>query len=458
MNSDTHPKMPGPALAHCLLFSLVLSTAAGVAQAAPAQIPAVELKAALHFPDGKPGRPTYLRTVKRRFDAGAGPIGELQGGWFCGRRGDIQWNNKTSEAILPNGQITARFKQLLQQANFPVPTPSDALFEEKANVGASKERKDELHVGVLIKEVSTNLCSKSTNSWTGEAYLKLFWQVFAPEQQKVVFETTTEGRFHTADKALDGQVSAIPVEAFVAAARNLLAEPGFLTAVSTPADTTVLAGIAGAIAASAPADNAKLTIDGVATADNDALSKNITLLRTAVATVFGDAGSGSGFFIGRSGWLLTNQHVVGSAKFVKVRLATGRELVGEVQRTAALRDVALVKTEPAGVPPMPIRLTDPAIGEDVYALGSPLGDAFNTTLTRGILSGVREISSQQYLQSDVAILPGNSGGPLLDKSGQVIGITVLGLGAKGIAGMNFFVPVSDAIGKLGLQIQTAATR
>jgi len=127
-------------------------------------------------------------------------------------------------------------------------------------------------------------------------------------------------------------------------------------------------------------------------------------------------------------------------------------LIGEVQRVDAARDVALVKTEPAGVQPLPVRLTDAAIGEDVYALGSPLGDAFNTTLTKGIVSGVREIRNQSYLQSDVAILPGNSGGPLLDKSGQVIGITVMGLGAKGMAGMNFFVPVADALNKLDLQI------
>jgi S1-C subfamily serine protease len=76
-------------------------------------------------------------------------------------------------------------------------------------------------------------------------------------------------------------------------------------------------------------------------------------------------------------------------------------------------------------------------------------------LTKGILGGIRELNQQNYLQSDVAILPGNSGGPLLDRSGQVIGITVMGLGAKGLAGMNFFVPVTDALEKLGLKLTTS---
>lgn len=439
------------ALVACAALSFGMVLIAPSVRATPAQMPAVESKSPLRFPDDTTGRPTFLKTIKRRFEA-TGTIGELQGGWLCTYRGSIQWNTKTTETILPSAVMFARFRKLLERASFPVPVQSDALFEEKSSGSANKDRKDQLHVGVMIKEIATNLCSKSPTSWTGEAYVKLFWQVFAPEQQKVVFEATTEGRFQTNDKPLDGQVSAIPTEAFVAAARNLLAEQGFLTAVATPADPALL--VAGAPSKpAAEGEGPKLVIDGVTPVDGEALTKNITQLRMAMATVFGDVGSGSGFFIGRGGWLLTNQHVVGKAKFVKVRLTTGRELVGEVQRTDAARDIALVKTEPAGIPPMPIRLSDPSIGEDVYALGSPLGDTFNTSLTRGVLSGVREFSAQQYLQSDVAILPGNSGGPLLDKSGQVIGITVMGLGAKGLAGMNFFVPVTDAIRKLDLQFQ-----
>ncbi|MFJ3056251.1 trypsin-like peptidase domain-containing protein [Herbaspirillum sp. NPDC087042] len=114
--------------------------------------------------------------------------------------------------------------------------------------------------------------------------------------------------------------------------------------------------------------------------------------------------------------------------------------------------------EAPGVRPMPLRVDEPGIGEDVYALGSPLGDTFNTTLTRGILSGVRVLKDQEFLQSDVAILPGSSGGPLLDKSGQVVGITVAGLGAKGLAGMNFFIPLASAIDKLNLQLQSPGVK
>jgi len=427
-----------------------IGLASGAAHCAPAIINAVDEKAALVFPEGQYGRPSFLQTIKMRFDM-PGVVGELQNGWRCARSGNIVWSQKSAPALLPARVMMARFRAALEQAHYPVPVVSDSLFVEKKDAGSDpKVRNDKLRVGVLVKEIAANLCTKSSNTWTGEAYLKLFWQVFAPEQQKVIFEATTEGRYQTTDDSpIANEMFAIPGEAFSVAARNLLADPGYLKAVATPADPDLLAAAGSGKAAWASAG--KISIEGARLTD-EPLSKNITLLRSAVITVFGEVGSGSGFFVGRNGMLLTNQHVVGKSKFVKVRLATGRELIGEVQRVDAARDVALVKTEPAGVQPLPVRLTDAAIGEDVYALGSPLGDAFNTTLTKGIVSGVREIRNQSYLQSDVAILPGNSGGPLLDKSGQVIGITVMGLGAKGMAGMNFFVPVADALNKLDLQI------
>lgn len=437
------------------LVLLMAVAAMAVADAAPVSLPTVESKTPLKF-EADGGRPAYLRSIKRRYEPGITPVGELQSGWLCGRRGDLQWNDKTSEVILPAAAMTGQFRALLQQSNVVVPTQSDSIFEDKSVARAAKDRKDELQVGVLIKQVSANLCSKSATSWTGEAYVKLFWQVFAPEQQKVVFEATTEGVYRSLDKAVEGPLSAIPIQAFVAAARNLLADRAFMSAMATPFEPAVGGAAAPASAASAGDAKSRLPLDGAPLTEGEPLSKNITRLRAGVATVFGETGSGTGFFVGRSGWLLTNHHVVGKTKFVKVRLTTGRELVGEVLRGDAARDVALIKTESAGVPPLPVRASEPAIGEEVYALGSPLGDAFQTTLTRGVLSGVREIAGNPFLQSDVAILPGSSGGPLLDKSGQVVGITVMGLGAKGVAGMNFFIPVADALLKLDAQIDTAS--
>jgi serine protease Do len=451
------------------LAALALVSTAGSfslpASATPAVIPMVEEHSPLPFPAGVAGRPSYLSRTVARYSNPASTIGEVQNGFFCNNARNIPWNAKVNALLMPSGAASKRFRTELENAHYPVTVISDAIFTEQKPV----DPQNALQIGVLIKEIGVNMCIKDASRTQGEAYLKLFWQVFAPEQQKVIFETTTEGRFSSSNAAAPSELT---LGAFAVAGRNFMAQPGFIAALSAPyvpnpgiqpappaPGTQNPPGMpppAGGImptpaAPVVPAIQA-LTIGGAAP-NNDALTQKMTQLRAAIGTVYGETGSGSGFFIGNAGYMLSNKHVVGNTKFVRVRLATGRDLVGEVVRVDPLRDVALIKTEPPGVAPMAVRATDPAIGDDVYALGSPLGDAFNSTLTKGILSGYRTMNNLRFLQSDVAILPGNSGGALLDKSGQVIGITVAGLGAKGLAGMNFFIPIEDALSKLSVQVK-----
>jgi S1-C subfamily serine protease len=174
------------------------------------------------------------------------------------------------------------------------------------------------------------------------------------------------------------------------------------------------------------------------------------MLRAAVVTINNGKGTGSGFFVSPDGYLITNQHVVGDVTFVKVKIATGRELVGEVLKSDAKRDVALIKTEPIGAATLGIRTTEANVGDEVYVIGSPLGERFSGTLTRGILSGYRTLNEQRFLQSDAAILPGNSGGPLLDASGKVVGITKAG---TFVGNLNLFIPIGEAITALSLEVK-----
>ncbi|MDB5763694.1 MAG: hypothetical protein JWQ21_2689 [Herminiimonas sp.] len=404
------------------------------ALADPAKVKQVEQKASIAFPEGTAGRTAFLKTVKNRFETPGTKIGELQKGWRCEPSGDIAWTSKVYALFSPKlGKV---FSGELERAHYPIPTVSDTIFDEPKDKDKTKTN-TELHVGMLIKDIAANLCAK-TEGALGGVYMKVFWQIYSPDAQKVVFETTTEGSFQseTPDKALDS----LFIKAYAMAVKNLLAEQGFYDAVTNMSTVPARAS-----------STETLKLKG-AKGSNEPLSKNITTLRSAVVTVIGDTGTGSGFFISHDGYLLTNRHVVGNAKFVKIKLPTGRELVGEVMRSDKARDVALVKTEPILVQPIGLRSSEPNIGEEVYALGSPLGDKFNSTLTRGILSGYRTFEDNRYIQSDVAILPGNSGGPLMDAKGSVVGITVAGLGARGIAGMNFFIPIGDALAKLSVEL------
>jgi S1-C subfamily serine protease len=172
-----------------------------------------------------------------------------------------------------------------------------------------------------------------------------------------------------------------------------------------------------------------------------------------VVLVLAGEGHGSGFLVSRDGYVMTDQHVVGSAKLVTVRWPDGIETVGEVVRADRLRDVALVKTDPRGRDPLPLRAETMRPGETVFAIGAPLEERFQGTVTRGVVSAYRTIEGLRYLQSDVSINPGASGGPLLDERGEVVGMTKSIYRIESApTGINFFTPTRDALDFLGAAV------
>lgn len=146
----------------------------------------------------------------------------------------------------------------------------------------------------------------------------------------------------------------------------------------------------------------------------------------AVVTVKVGTGHGSGFFIGEGGHVMTNAHVVGEARRALARAASGLEATAIVIRTDPARDIALLKVDLPSPPALAIQTGAPRPTDTVYAIGSPIDEALSNTVTRGIVSANRvdKPTGQPFIQADVAISPGNGGGPLFDDQGAVIGLTV----------------------------------
>jgi SpoVK/Ycf46/Vps4 family AAA+-type ATPase len=183
------------------------------------------------------------------------------------------------------------------------------------------------------------------------------------------------------------------------------------------------------------------------------LSEGTSALQAAVVTVKIEGAHGSGFFISRDGYLLTNQHVVTENKFVTVKLTTGRELPGEVLRINKTRDIALVKVNESGMMALPLRLDVPEVASEVYAVGTPKMEQYSTTITKGIVSAYRRDDDLSLLQSDTAIHPGNSGGPMVDRFGNVVAVSVAGLAISGVmTSINFFIPIADALRFLAVEL------
>jgi serine protease Do len=160
-------------------------------------------------------------------------------------------------------------------------------------------------------------------------------------------------------------------------------------------------------------------------------------------------GVGSGFIVSPDGYIVTNAHVVDDAKTVTVKLTDRREFKAKVIGVDKRTDIALIKID-AKTPLPALDLSHPAPakqGEWVIAIGSPFG--FENSVTAGIVSGVhRALPGGQmtpFIQTDVAVNPGNSGGPLLNTAGQVVGVnSQIYSRSGGFMGLSFAIPASVA--------------
>jgi len=160
-------------------------------------------------------------------------------------------------------------------------------------------------------------------------------------------------------------------------------------------------------------------------------------------------GQGSGFIISSDGYILTNNHVVGEADKITVKLHDGREFDAELIGTDEKTDVAVVKIDGRSLPTLPLGDSDALkVGEWVVAIGNPFGLA--ETLTFGIVSakgrstvGINDY--EDFIQTDAAINPGNSGGPLINIKGEAIGInTAIFSKSGGNMGIGFAIPINMA--------------
>lgn len=181
---------------------------------------------------------------------------------------------------------------------------------------------------------------------------------------------------------------------------------------------------------------------------------NITSTEVAFDFFYGPVpqqGQGSGFILTKDGLILTNNHVIGNAQRVEAALSDKHKYKAKVLARDPNHDLALIKIDAPNL--TPVTLSDSRglmVGQRVYAIGNPFG--LNGTMTRGIISAIRSIRGpngnpiEDAIQTDAAVNPGNSGGPLLNSRGEVIGITTLiaSNGADQSSGIGFAIPINTA--------------
>lgn len=158
------------------------------------------------------------------------------------------------------------------------------------------------------------------------------------------------------------------------------------------------------------------------------------------------AGIGSAVLISPDGFALTAAHVIGDANKVEVVADGGDEFEARVVRVDDRQDVALLKIPQLGSAPClhPAAQRTP-VGSDIYVLGSPGGEELSFSVAKGIVSGYRNFDGVRFVQLDASVNPGNSGGPVVDDRGEIVGLASWKVSHVAMEGLAFAVPVATAL-------------
>lgn len=163
---------------------------------------------------------------------------------------------------------------------------------------------------------------------------------------------------------------------------------------------------------------------------------------------------GTGFLIDGKEIIITNSHVVGLNELVDITFSDNSTTTGSVIGRSGEIDIAMIKTYQSKL------IDEPAaycyggtaqVGEDVVAIGNPMG--LGTTITKGIVSGIRGNGIKKQIQTDTPVNPGNSGGPLINNKGEIIGVVTSKIGAIGIENIAFAIPTQQAFDSMGIKVQ-----
>jgi len=368
---------------------------------------------------------TFARLVIR-VPAGT-EIGHHHSGLLKIKRAPYVWQ---SNLTIASDEFKVIASEVMQSYGYDVKGGDNLLF------GVDESAKAEYQLGGTLTSILYDTYGSLAGNHS-DARLHIEWQLYDAFQRRVVFEVATDGY-----AKLSGRSAAVAQEAFKAALRNLLADTAFVATVRrSPSDLwegrivsqpVVIVTQCPTIVRELPAEL------------NDALDA-VLVIRTG-------GGLGSGVVVSPDGYAVTAAHVVSGLESVVAKLHSGLEFTASVVRVDEAQDVALIKLPGRGHACLPAAGDSlPSIGSEVFAIGAPAGEEFAFSVTKGIVSAVRQFDRFSYIQTDASLNPGNSGGPILTPDGQVVGVVSWKIAAQGFEGMSFCVPMNALQERLTLE-------
>lgn len=169
--------------------------------------------------------------------------------------------------------------------------------------------------------------------------------------------------------------------------------------------------------------------------------------KEATVLIESSTSHGSGFFISSYGLIVTNYHVISAQEKYTVQLSNGLTFLPKILHMDEEHDLALLKVKGEDFPALAVSSSPLSVGHTVFAIGTPFDKKLTETVTKGIISAVRNNKGRIMIQTDASINGGNSGGPLINLQGEVIGVNSEGYG-KTSGGVNFAIEAKHMMERL----------
>jgi S1-C subfamily serine protease len=262
-----------------------------------------------------------------------------------------------------------------------------------------------------------------------EAEYSITWQVYDKENRKVIYSAQSTGSSRIKGVSLE-----VALIAFKACFRNFLSDASYVRTLDEYLD----------VKSSRRAEDVNIRYYKTYTSQPRRI---VEFAGRAVIAVKTEVGHGSGFVFNEDGYAITSYHVVQGVNTIDAIMHDGKIIQTKIITTQPDKDLAIIKLSGSGYDYLAFGdVSQAPVGSTVYAIGAPVVLELAQSVSRGVVSGYRDSEKYTLVQTDATVNPGNSGGPLIDESGRVIGIVALKIPVEyGIEGLGFGISINDAI-------------
>lgn len=313
---------------------------------------------------------------------------------------------------------------------------TDQYFSNKiSEKDVSNLQNPKLIFKLIVKKLNFNLKGKLLRDCSGKCSIECEWQLYDLSNLK----TPISSFLVTVDHYRTGNDYELILHEMIALSEIKLLETESLYDVLAATEKKHLEQSKGEkikIALSTPKKHQNIT---------DMLKET----SSSVVAVETEKKFGSGVFISDNGYNITNYHVIEGEKTVFVRIDKEKKINAEIIKSNKDFDLVILKVD-VNSKGLSCNKSSTNLGEDVYAIGTPLDKKLQQSISKGIISGYREFNGVNFIQIDTNINSGNSGGPLLNSNGEIIGINTLKTIGENVSGIGFSIPSSLVLKMLNI--------